>query len=121
MAYMSQERKAALAPAIKAILMKYGMKGSLSVSHHSGLTLTLKEGSIDFGKDHIQVNTYWVDSHYTGVARDFLKEVIAAMNVGNHDNSDIQSDYFDIGWHTYVNVGKWNKPYICTNKLDMAA
>lgn len=121
MAYMSQERKASLAPTIKAILNKYGMKGSLSVSRHTGLTLTLKEGQIDFGSEHHQVNTYWIDSNYTGIARDFLNEVVAAMNVGNHDRSDIQTDYFDVGWYVYINIGKWNKPYICTNKLDMAA
>lgn len=120
MAYMSQERKAALAPAIKAILNKHGMKGSLSVSRHTGLTLTLKEGSIDFGAAHIQVNPYWINEHYEGKARDFLNEVIAAMNVGNHDNSDIQSDYFDVGWYVYVNVGVWNKPYIY-NAVRLAA
>jgi len=35
MAWMNQERKAALAPAIKAALKKYGLKGSLSVNNHS--------------------------------------------------------------------------------------
>jgi hypothetical protein len=30
---------------------------------------------------------------------------------GNHDNSDIQSDYFDVGWYVEVNIGKWNKAY----------
>ena len=107
MAYMSQERKAALAPAIKAVLKKYGVKGSLSVSHHSGLTLTLSEGKIDFW----QVNTYHIGNHWQGVAQKFLSEVVAAMNVGNHDNSDIMTDYFDVGWYVYVNIGKWNKPY----------
>lgn len=111
MAYMSQDRKASLAPAIKAILKRYGVKGSLSVSNHSGLTLTLSEGKIDFGTDHHQVNTYHIGNHWDGVARKFLTEVVAAMNVGNHDRSDISTDYFDVGWYVYVNVGKWNKPY----------
>jgi hypothetical protein len=33
------------------------------------------------------------------------------MNDGNYDNSDIQSDYFSVGWYIDVNVGKWDKPY----------
>ena len=33
------------------------------------------------------------------------------MNDGNHDRSDPQSDYFDVGWYVDVNIGKWNKPY----------
>lgn len=111
MAYMSQERKASLAPAIKAVLKKYGVKGSLSVDNHSGLRLTLSEGKVDFGTDHHQVNTYHIGSQWNGVAQKFLSEVVAAMNVGNHDRSDIYSDYFDVGWYVYVNVGKWNKPY----------
>ena len=111
MAYMSQERKASLAPAIKAILKKYGVKGSLSVDNHSSLVLTLSEGNIDFGTDYHQVNTYHVDKFHKGNARKFLTEVIAAMNVGNHDRSDIMTDYFDVGWYVNVNIGRWNKPY----------
>jgi hypothetical protein len=34
------------------------------------------------------------------------------MNMGNHDNSDIMTDYFDVGWYVDVNIGLWNKPYI---------
>jgi hypothetical protein len=33
------------------------------------------------------------------------------MNDGNFDKSDIQSDYFHVGWYVSVNIGKWNKPY----------
>jgi hypothetical protein len=36
------------------------------------------------------------------------------MNAGNHNNSDVQSDYFDVGWYIDVNIGKWNKPYVAT-------
>jgi hypothetical protein len=34
------------------------------------------------------------------------------MNDGNWDKSDIQSDYFNVGWYVDVNIGKWNKPYV---------
>ena len=111
MAYMSQERKAQLAPAIKEICKRHGIKATLSVNNHSTLVLTVKGGKIDFGGDKIQVNTYWYRDHFDGVARDFFSEVIPAMNAGNHDNSDIQTDYFDVGWYININVGQWNKPY----------
>jgi hypothetical protein len=113
MAYMSQERKRSLAPGIKAVLKKYGMKGTLSVDGHSGLRLTLTESKLDFGTTYHQVNTYH-PSMWEGRLAEFLIEVIGAMNVGNHDNSDISTDYFDIGWYVYVNIGKWNKPYRVT-------
>jgi hypothetical protein len=137
MAYFNQQRKQERAPAIKAILKKYGVKGSLSVRNHSTFVLNVKSGSIDFienfiatdaklihgGKmsqdqiDYIRknqsldVNPYWFKEHYSGKAKEFLTEVFAAMNSGNHDNSDIQVDYFDVGWYVDVNIGSWNKPY----------
>jgi len=112
MAYMNQEKKKKLAPKIKEILKKYNMKGTLSVDNYSTLNLNLKSGSIDFGTD--QINEYWYKDHFEDnpEALAFLSEVIPAMNVGNHDNSDIMTDYFDVGWYISVNLGKWDKPYI---------
>jgi len=129
MAYMSQERKASIAPVVKKILRKYGVKGSLSVHNHSTLVLNIKSGKIDFIKnfnetadrlagnrftpatDSIDVNPYWYHEHFSGVAKKFLQEIIHAMNAGNHDNSDIQTDYFDVGWYISVHIGRWNRPY----------
>ena len=139
MAYMSQEKKARLAPAIKAAFAKYGVKGSIGVHHHSSLEVTLRKGALDlignqvallrsgsridrYGdnaknaeyletKKNTQVNPYYIDDQYTGACAAFMKELVAAMNDGNHDNSDIQTDYFDVGWYIHVNVGKWDKPY----------
>ena len=111
MAYYNQEQKRQVAPKIKALLKKYNMKGSLSVRHHSTVVLNLKEGVIDFGGDSIQVNVYWIDKNYTGVAREFLNEAYAILMQGNHNNSDIMTDYFDIGWYVDINVGRWDQPY----------
>ena len=141
MAYMSQERKAQISPAVKAILKKYKVKGSLSVRNHSTLSLTIKSGAIDFVENFIQtdanvihgkkmsqdqidwirknqsvdVNPYWYHEHFSGTAKQFLREVLTAMNDGNWDKSDIQTDYFDVGWYVDVNIGRWNKPYILGN------
>lgn len=125
MAYMSQERKQQLAPAIKAICKKYGIKATIAVRHHSTLVVNIKQGKIDFignynatqrpgdrqAKDYIDVNPYWYHDHFTDTALAFLSELFPAMNVGNHDRSDIQTDYFDVGWYVDVNIGSWNKPY----------
>jgi hypothetical protein len=131
MAYFNQERKAKLAPAIKALLKKYNVKGSLAVRNHSSFVLNIKSGAIDFIGNYnntvaaqpggfragnpavksLDVNPYWYQEHFDGRALDFFKEIFTAMNVGNHDRSDIQSDYFDVGWYVDVNVGSWNQPY----------
>ena len=115
MAYMNQEKKKTLAPKIKEILKKYNMKGTLSVDNYSTLNLNLKSGSIDFVTD--QINEYWYQDHFKDnpEALAFLSEVIPAMNVGNHDNSDIMTDYFDVGWYSRVRLGKYSdKPYTVT-------
>jgi hypothetical protein len=33
------------------------------------------------------------------------------MNTGNWDESDIQTDYFNVGWYVDVKIGSWQKPY----------
>jgi hypothetical protein len=59
----------------------------------------------------MDVNTYSWARSYTGAALAFLAEVMPALNDGNWDKSDIQTDYFNVGWYVRVNVGRWNKPY----------
>jgi hypothetical protein len=122
MAYYSQERKQEAAPKVKAILKKYGIKGSLAVNNHSTVVLNIKSGNLDFIKNfneaggvsikNISVNPYHFQTHFTGECLKFLAEVFAALSEGNHNNSDIQTDYFDVGWYIDVNIGQWDKPYI---------
>ena len=50
MAYVSQKDKAKLSPAIKAVLKKYKMKGTIAIKHHFSLVVNLQSGPIDF--DH---------------------------------------------------------------------
>lgn len=132
MAYVSQEQKAKLAPAIKAVLKKYNVKGSIAVRHHSTLVVNIKSGEIDFignynavsqnrayygdrphqAEGSIDVNVYHIDSQYTGTARECLLELLAAMKGPDFfDKSDIQSDYFHVSHYLDINVGQWDKPY----------
>jgi hypothetical protein len=126
MAYMSQENKKSKEPLIKAILKKYGVKGSVSVKHLSTLVVSIKSGLIDFignynttGKGkritfdgYIQVNTYWCHEMFTGAAKDCLVELREVMDKGNHDNSEPMIDHFDVGWYININIGQWDKPYV---------
>lgn len=136
MAYVSKEMKAQIAPVVKALCKKYGVKGTLSVRDHSSLVLTISQGKIDFigsvnrknkefaeqrgqeprvVKDHIQVNPYWVHEHYDGVAREFLEQAVAALKGPDYfDDSDIQTDYFHRSHYLDINIGRWDKPYALT-------
>tara|TARA_R110000851_G_scaffold288887_1_gene442989 strand:+ start:5600 stop:5953 length:354 start_codon:yes stop_codon:yes gene_type:complete len=115
MAYMTQEMKKELSPAIKAVLKKNNLKGSVSVRHHSTLVVTISSGAFDF-ENQLDDGQYWNrDSKVPNAAyKAIVSELKEVMNVGNHDNSDIMTDYFDVGFYTDVQVGKWNKPYVYT-------
>lgn len=134
MAYMNQDRKAKLASNVKPILKKYGIKGTLSTDR-SGIALNIKSASIDFianynetvsaqpggfrngspAEKYMSVNRYWFQEQFSGKAKKFLTEVMKALNEGNHNRSDSQTDYFDVGWYVSVNIGKWNKPFVVEN------
>lgn len=134
MAYMNQNLKAELAPGIKAVLKKYGMKGSIAVRHHMTLVVNIKSGKLDIMQnwydkvtehgtvnqygdnirkpEYLDVNQYWIEDGYTGIVKDFINELYAAMKGDKwFDKSDIQSDYFHTAYYMDVNVGSWNKPY----------
>lgn len=135
MAYANQEMKSKISAALKPVLAKYGVKGSLSVRNHMTICLTLKSGKIDFignsnrvcSASHYQVsrgftpntsgnasvNTYWYQDHYDGKAKDFITEALKALkSAGWYDRSDAMTDFFDIAYYVDINIGKWNKPYI---------
>lgn len=116
MAYMNQEKKAVIASAMKPVLKKYGLKGTLSVHHHSSISINLKSGPIDFGGDNIQVNPYWLEDHFKDrpLALAALQEIKQALLAADYyDRSDAMTDYFDTAYYFHINVGKWNKPYVC--------
>ena len=135
MAYMNQERKQKIAQTLKPILAKYKVKGSLKVRSHMTIVLTLKSGAIDFignsnrvcGNDfyqvargfkpntngYDQVNPYHFQSHYDGVAKEFLTEALKALKSADwYDESDAMTDYFNTAYYVDVNIGNWDKPYI---------
>lgn len=113
MAYVSQDLKKKIVSALKPVMKKYGMSATYSVSNYSSFCVKLKSGVIDFGKTEGQVNVYWVDDNYSGVARDFLKEVLNTIKVAGawYNNSDAMTDYFDVAFYIDINIGMWDKPY----------
>ena len=136
MANMNQKLKAELAPGIKAVLKKYGMKGSIAVRNHMVLVVNIKSGKLDvmdnwynavtkngvftvnsYGDnikkpEYLDVNQYWIDDQYTGIVKQFINELYDAMKGDKwFDKSDIQSDYFHTAYYMDVNVGDYNKPY----------
>lgn len=138
MAFVSQEKKKELAPAIKVVLKKYGVKGTIAVRHHNSLVVNIKSGVLDFlgaaqkhvdlenekrgfnyGGDvgnYLQVNEYYAAEWARQVGEDkiadFYDELVAAMKgKGWYNNSDSMTDWFDIAYYIDINVGQWDKGY----------
>jgi hypothetical protein len=36
------------------------------------------------------------------------------MDLDNHDNSQIEYDYHDVGHYVSIKIGRWKKPYVFT-------
>jgi hypothetical protein len=113
MAYMSQDHKARIVKLAKPILEKYRMKATFSVDNHSTIVCTLKSGPLEFVPGE-GINHYWLTSHFSGDKLQFLLELKEAMDLDNHDNSQIEYDYHDVGHYVSIKIGRWKKPYVFT-------
>jgi hypothetical protein len=136
MAYVGKDLKVKVVELLKAAFpgtaKARGFKYSLAVNNHSTLVLTISEGSVDFiGNylenvkkndyrydnvevgpiDHLQANTHHMDKHFSGQALDILTKIKDILNTDNWDESDIMTDYFNVGHYISINIGKWDKPY----------
>ena len=70
-----------------------------------------------------QLNPYQLRQNYntevwcngvflTEQGHNLLKDAVKIADQYNYDNSDLQTDYFDVNFHLDVDLGKWNKDFI---------
>jgi len=112
MAYMNKERKAERAPAIKKILKKYGLKGSLSVRNYSTLALKIKDirglfesHMDDFKREWgLSINPYSYDNYSPEVVKLFDELTSAMYGKDYYDRSDAMTDYFDTSHYISIDI-----------------
>ena len=142
MAWVQKEVIAKVRESLKALNKEYGMKTSVSGVNSSSLKVRIVSGKIDFVQNRldmlendnryteeekanhrlyltkfnsgIQVNHYWLDTSFSGVALEYLEKLKAIMQFDHWDKSDIQSDYFHCAFYMNIDIGKWDKPYVVT-------
>lgn len=142
MAYMNQEKKAKLVANLKKVIPQ-GWKYSVSVRNHSTICLTIQSAPVDLiasimetrnekrdigrfenpakSPSYYKVNEYSLENQFSGDLLTTFEAIKTALNDGNHDRSDIQSDYFDVGWYTDISIGRWDKPFSVVEQLKAAA
>ena len=135
MAYVTEEIITKARTALKALNKQYGVKATLSGKGSSSLCLTIAEGSVDFLNNYcetvqqpalrdvdgviawvklnqyIQVNQYYLDSSFSGLALEYLEKAKEIMYADHWDKSDIMTDYFHCSYYISINIGRWNKGY----------
>ena len=117
---MNQERKKELAPLIKSICKKHGIKATLSAVNGTRstntiktLNLNIKSGCIDLSKVSQYIHHHYSWKRFEAEFADntealaFLSEVFPAMNIGNFWRDRVGEPC----WHSAVTIG-WRKPYI---------
>lgn len=124
MAYMNQQKKQKIAQALKAVVPQ-GWKYSLAVQHHSGIAMTIRKAPVNLLRvfsesEHYKhetakaydVNPYW---YHTRIEDPEMlatfERIIDALNLDNHNRSDLMTDYHDVGHYVSLTIGSWDKPF----------
>ena len=111
MAFVDQSKKSRIAANLKKVVPK-GWKYSLAVRNHSTIVMTIASAPFELIKA-FEGNAYIKDE---SVGEVFAK-IFEALNTDNYDRSDSQTDYFDCGHYVDLNLGRWDKPFVCTAQV----
>lgn len=127
MAYVPKEKKAKIVAAVKAVLPK-GWKVTFAVRHHSTIVCTVRSAPLDLAEefpaykerlnngfmlDHLDINHYHINERMAPNQnlRLCLQRIVDALNTDNYNNSDVMTDYFDVGHYVDLRFGEWDKPF----------
>lgn len=127
MAYITKAKKDEIAELLRAVVPP-GWRYTLALQDHSALVMTIQSAPVDllraFKKTEFydpQVATHLrLDRHRDGdrmtdkASQEIMAAIFKTLNTGNHDRSDPMRDYFDVGHYVVVNIGRDDRPFICT-------
>lgn len=130
MAFITAERTRAIKKALTKAYPDY--KFSVRNENYSSVNVTIVSGPLRFDyteesrrranvsgmnnipadpPNYLQLNNYYLENYENS---DVLEGMYKIINEGNYDNSDIMTDYFDVGFYVHFNMGAWDKPYVLT-------
>jgi hypothetical protein len=131
MAYIRTDEVAAIRGQLKAKFPQ--LKFSVRKQHHSSVIVTIKSGTVDFSdilddNGYAQTNQYWLNR--MGQHQELFEEIYevvktAPASVPNgrawFDESDSMTDYFHTAFYMSVNIGSYDRPYVCSKPKPKAA
>jgi hypothetical protein len=118
MAYITPETVKGMRNELKVLFpVKDGWKLSVTCRNYSTVSCNILEAPIELRNDPTRtnesVNNYWIDTHYKDKeeAKEILLKINAVLNQKNYNNSDVMTDYFDVGHYVSIGIGAWDKPF----------
>ena len=131
MAYFSVELAKKIRQQLKAEFPEIKFRVNRGPSnYHGALSVTIDSAPYDFiqtaymqcsghhfsenSKHHIGPNEETAPIKYI----DVLNRILDIVNCENYDNSDIMTDYFDVGYYVHFYIGSWNRPFQYTGKVS---
>jgi len=114
MAYITKEQVKTIRNTLKSEFPE--IKFSITTFHYSEIRVVILKSPYFENEAKLNVNQYYIDRHFEGKQAEVLNKIKSIiLEKGNHyDNSDIQSDYFDVAFYYNIEVGYWNKPHVNT-------
>lgn len=74
--------------------------------------ITAYIGELERGElAYFKLNEFQVATRFPGEVGATFAKIVAALNTGNHDNSDLMTDYFDVGHYIDLRIGAYDKPF----------
>lgn len=114
MAYISTEQVKAVRETLKKELPKY--KFSVTRNNCSEICINLMEGDIRVDETYQQINHYHLEWYSDDIKILFANVKKIMLDKAEYfDNSDSQSDYFNVAYYFSFSIGKWDKHYVCRN------
>lgn len=144
MAYINDEKKQKIKNSIENYIESSGYKDqvkySLRFTDFSTANFVLLQGPFkiedfypndydysDVIRGHIGINHFHYSNNVRGYdgkkkvtkAVEFIENIITALNTDNYDDSDIQTDYFNVGHYINCKIGTYETPYINNNEMTL--
>ena len=116
MAYISTEEVKVIREELKKNFpSRLGWKLSIVRRDYLSLSISIIKAPFELRNDqnnaYEQVNQYWIESRENKQSIPPLKKIFEIANKNNYDRSDVQSDYFDIGYYLNISIGHFGKPF----------